>query len=147
MGAAAIVMGVAALIGAGAQVQQSREQSKWQQYQADQAEADALAERDAAKVRAEQIRAMGEKQRSTAVASMAASGIETTGQGSALTIQDQIMKDSEYDALQEEKGGDYRYKSGMAESKGLLIQAGQTKRAGYIGAATTLAGAYGNSQR
>ena len=146
MGAAVIVAGVAALLSAGSQAQSSRQQAAWQNYQKSQAEADAQAEKEARIVEAENIRRLGEKQRKAATASLAASGLEASGQGTPLMINQSITAGAEHDAYQTILTGQSAYNRGMSQAQAYGIQAQQTASAGRINTATSLLSAYGSYQ-
>lgn len=76
-------------------------------YQKRQAEADAAVQQSEAQLQARQIRAAGDRQRSSARASLAASGV-TVGSGTAELIDKEINANSEEDALLSIYQGDNR---------------------------------------
>lgn len=107
-------MAYAALVGAILSVassqQQGREVKADRKYQADQREADAAAaaadaaadakEREGmARLHANNIRRSADAQRSATRASMAASGIQVTGEGTPILIDQKIGEDAEHDAF------------------------------------------------
>jgi hypothetical protein len=77
------------------------------EYQKRQAEADAAVQQSEAQLQARQIRAAGDRQRSDARASLAASGV-TVGTGTAELIDKEINKNAEQDALTTILSGDTR---------------------------------------
>jgi hypothetical protein len=82
------------------QISQGNQQKKYADFQANQAMADAQAEREMGQVRADQVRKAGKTQQSEAKASLAAGGVEV-GAGTALTIDQEIYQSSEERAMQE----------------------------------------------
>lgn len=84
---------------------QSGQQSKLNaEAQADQAENDASTAASAAKVQADRIRRMARIQAGQANAGLAASGVDT-GEGSAININEDIVKNAEQDAALTVFGG------------------------------------------
>ena len=75
------------------------------QFQADQAQADAAAERGAATVKADKVRKQGRQQQSEARAALAAAGVEV-GAGTPVKIGATIGRNAEEDALNEILYGD-----------------------------------------
>lgn len=133
-----IAAGVLAILSVAQQRQQQRENKAWREYQVEQAQADARAARDASIVEAEQIRRLGAKQRSAAIASMAGSGIEASGQGTPLRITDEITAGAEHDAYQTILTGQSQFTRGMNNAYGMGIQAKQEYRASNYQQMTTL---------
>lgn len=81
-------------------IQQGRQEKKFANFQAEQANADAQAEREAGQVRADKIRKAGRYQQAEATAALAASGVEVKA-GTPLKIAQEIDKNVESDALNE----------------------------------------------
>ncbi|MDQ3056472.1 MAG: hypothetical protein M3Q96_01800 [Pseudomonadota bacterium] len=99
----ALIAGLASTaIGTGATLYASDTAAKQQEsnlkYQADQANADAAAEKGAAMVEADRIRKAGKMQRAQATAAAAASGVDVNSP-TAIRIDEEITKNSETDAL------------------------------------------------
>lgn len=126
-----------ALLAAGTAVHQSQTQSNYQEYQANQAEADARAEIGLAKVEAERIRTAAKRQRSEAIAALAASGVDVNSD-TALVIDRQISRDAEEDASLTILGGADRDRRLRAEAGGYRNMSRNSRNAGYINAATSL---------
>ena len=138
--AVTVAMTVAStLLGAYSQVQQGKSQKEWANYQADQAEADARAERGAAEVQADKIRKMARRQQSEATAALAASGVDV-GEGTAVHINREIYEGAEEDALTTIFGGVDREKRGYAQASADRSRGSQAASAGYLGATNTLLG-------
>jgi len=95
-------------------------------YQADQATADAEAERGAAQVQAQKIRKAGKATAGQARASLAASGVDVN-EGTANTINAEIIKNTETDALTAILNGDYGAKRKLAQAQG-FVQEGKLAR-------------------
>ncbi|WHP06931.1 hypothetical protein QLH32_05545 [Acinetobacter corruptisaponis] len=72
--------------------------------QGEQAEADADAARSQGRLEAERIRSQKEKTQSAARAALAQNGLDV-GEGTAVTINDRIERDAEYDAAMSEIAG------------------------------------------
>lgn len=98
---------------------------------------DGEVQKDAAVAQAEKIRRAAKYQVGAANAANAASGV-AIGEGSALRINEQILKDSESDAYNTILTGTRRQRSSNNESM-LTLQAGDNaKSAGYMSAGSTL---------
>lgn len=99
---------VASAIGTGVQLYGQDTQAKQQEanlkFSADQANADAAAEKGAAMVEAERIRKAGKIQRAQATAAAAASGVDVNSP-TALKINDEITANAEQDAMLTILGG------------------------------------------
>lgn len=128
-----IFMIASTAVSAVSQIQQGEQKRDYANYQAAQANADADAEREAAQVRAEQIRKAGRRTQSEARASLAASGIEVSG-GSAVTIDDKIAYNTEEDALNEILTGTRRGARLDQEAVGARAAGDNARTAGYMGA-------------
>ena len=112
------------------------------EYQADQAAADAAAERSAAQVQAEKIRKMARIQAGEANASLAASGVEV-GEGTALRINQEIYRDAEEDASMTILNA--RNSAAKTDQQGVAarLQGNADARAGTLNATSSLmSGAY-----
>lgn len=136
-----IIMGVTAVLGAYSQVQQGKAAEAMGDYQQEQAQADAAAERGAAQVEAELIRKKARATVGAATAQMAASGLDVTADGTATEINKTIYQSAEYDAQMGIFGANDKANHINAQGEADKI-AGQVKKdAGYIGAVTTLGSA------
>jgi len=119
-------------------VQQGQQANRVAKRQGEQAEADAEAERGAARVHADNIRKAAESQRSAARAASAASGLDVGAPGTPLVINDQITEDSEHDAFLSLIGGDNAVKRGRATAQGYRAQGKDAMNAGYMNAASSV---------
>ena len=137
MSAAAVASAVASGY---SQYQQGQSQKKWGDYQANQAQADANAERSLAEVEAGRIREAARKQRGGAKAALAASGIDVN-EGISSKIDKEIVAGGEHDAMLAIFGGVDAQKRGYAQASALRSQGRQAATAGRIGLGTSLLGA------
>jgi len=150
---------------AGSAIYQGQEQKKAANAQADQveaegefqrkqAEADAKTEKQAAELRAEQVRKAGREQRAKARAGAAASGMDV-GLGTATELQSEITRGVEEDAGMSIFGGLDAFKRGnqtgqsignRATNEATALKAGgkAAQTAGYVGAAKSAVGGYGD---
>lgn len=96
--AALIFSGASTAYGISENRQQGKERKRLNDYQAQLAEADAQAEREAGEATASRIRRAGTFQQSEARAALSASGVEI-GAGTPLLIEREIARGSEADAL------------------------------------------------
>lgn len=142
----AIVQWGALALGAGAAVYQGEQQKDYNNYLAAQSDADARAERGAAQVEAERIRKAGKKQRSEAIAAMAASGVDVNSD-TALKIDQEIARGAEEDAFLTIAGGADRSARLGAEAAGARMAGKNAQTAGYVSAAGSLLQAGTNSGR
>lgn len=126
-------------VAAGSQIQQARQEKKFRNFQSEQAEADAQAEREAGAVRADQIRKGYRSQQSEARSALAAGGVEV-GAGTALVIDETIARRGEEDALQEILYGGRRGARLDQESVGLRMAGDNAQTSGYMGAFGTILG-------
>ncbi|MBP8297551.1 MAG: hypothetical protein KAX84_15675 [Burkholderiales bacterium] len=131
------LMAVSAAAGAVSSIQQGRSQAAWADYQAEQAQADANAERGAAEVQAEKIRKMARIQAGEARAQLAGSGVDV-GEGTALNINADIYGRAEEDAVMTIFGGSDRARRGEAEAAGLKMKGAQAQQAGYLNATSSI---------
>lgn len=118
--------------------QQGKQQEAWQNYQAEQADADADAERQAGMVEAERIRKLGKRQKAEADAAFAGSGIDLS-EGTPLDINRDISQGVEEDAYFAMVGANDRGARLNADAMGARIGAKNSRTAGRLGAATALA--------
>lgn len=100
MCAPALLFFASAAFSAVTSIQQGRQEQKFANFQAEQANADAQAAREQGQVNAEKIRRAGKYDQAEAVAALAASGVEVTA-GTPLRIADEIKKRVEQDAFAE----------------------------------------------
>ncbi len=159
---AAVAMVASAVVGAYSAYSSGQQQkalgesqNEWNQYQANQAIADANAEKSAAEVQAEKIRKMARRQASEANASLAGSGVEV-GEGTALNINSDIYANAEEDAVMTIFGGVDRSKRGINQAAGYRASGEQAQisgnaaaQAGTLNAFSTVlgaAGSYGNAK-
>jgi len=118
------------------QINQGRQQQKFANYQAEQAQADAQAEREVGMIKADKTRKAGRAQQSEARAALAASGVEV-GAGTPLLIEGEIVRSAEEDALQEMLYGSRR-------GTRLDTEAQASRMAGENAAAAGVRGAVGS---
>ena len=128
------------LLGAYGQIQAGKQEQAWANYQAKQSEADANAERGAARVEAERIRKAGKRAQAEADAALAASGVDVSGEGTPVKINQEIKKNAEQDALLTIVGGNDRAKRLEADATASRIRGSQAASASRINAAGTLLG-------
>jgi hypothetical protein len=137
------------LIGAGVsaygQVQQGKQAEAMGDYQADQAAADASAERGAAQVEADMIRKAAGRQAAAQRAALAASGVEATGEGTALTIQEDTYQSANQDAAMGIYGAADRARRINAQGDADKISGEMQNKAAKIGAAATVLSAASNN--
>lgn len=137
---------IATGVSAGTSVIGGMQQRKMANYQAEQAQADAEAEKGAAMVRADRIRELTRKRASAATAATAASGINVGSQTSQLITAD-IFKRGERDALiglteAEDAAGRLR-----AQAAGLRISGNQAAIQGVAQAGATVVSGYDQYSR
>jgi hypothetical protein len=133
------VMAVGAtLVGAYGQYQAGKQEEQWANYQAKQMDADANAEKGAARVEAERIRKAGQRAQAEATAGMAGAGVDVGGEGTAVKINEEIGAGAEEDALLTIAGGADRAKRLEAEAVATRIKGKQAAWAGKINATGTL---------
>lgn len=108
-------------------------------YQAD-------AERTAAERTATLIRRAGRRQAGAANAAFAGAGVKV-GQGSAATVEAEIIRGSESDAFQAILEGKRRGNSLDTEAQMTRISGDMARQAGYVGAVNSALDAYGNWSR
>lgn len=137
MGIETIALVAGAVISAGGAIYAGDQQRKASNRAADQADADAEASRGQAMVEARKIREAGKKARSTAVAALAASGVDVST-GTAEQIQTDISQRSEEDALTTILNGKTRGRFMEAEAGNLRLRGESAQTAGYINAGSSL---------
>lgn len=112
---------------------EGEQQKDYHNFLAAQAEADSQAEKEAGQVRARKVRQAGRAQRSEASAALAASGVEV-GAGTALTIDQKIVRNTEEDALQEILTGERKGQRLIQQSQIERSAADRASAAGMRGA-------------
>lgn len=131
----------ASAIGTGLTLQGQDTQAKQQEanlkFNADQAAADAAAEKGAAQIEAERIRKAGKAQRAQAVAAAAASGVDVNSP-TALKIDENINASAEEDAVLTILGGSDRAKRLNQQGDADRIGASSARSAGRVNQASTL---------
>jgi hypothetical protein len=105
-------------------------------YQAEQAAADAEAARGQAQVEAAKIRKAGERQRSSAIASMAAAGVDSNV-GTAELINKEIAAGAEEDALTAVFGGNTSARRLNAQGQAAKIRGDNEATAGFLDSGST----------
>lgn len=125
----------AALSGMSA-ISQGQQAKATANYQAAQAEADADAAKGEARLQADAIRKAGQRQRSAANASLAASGV-TTSEGTADLINREIDRGAEQDALTAIFSGNTRSRQLTSQAQGMRIAGSNAAKAGFMSAAST----------
>lgn len=109
------------------------QEEDFHRFQAEQANADAQAEREAGEVRAGKVRRGGKSTQSEATAALAASGVEVTA-GTPVKIASQITRNAEEDALNEILYGERKGRR-LDQQATLERQAGErASAAGTMGA-------------
>lgn len=114
-----------------------KQASNFQNYQANQAEADADAEQQLGRLRAGKIRKAGARTGSQARAAYGASGVSVDS-GTARAVQQQIDADVAEDALTELLTGGYRAQSLRATAEGRRRAARNSEVESYFGAGKSL---------
>lgn len=115
-------------------IQQGQQAKAMGNYQAEQAAADAEAAKGQAMVEAGKIRKAGERQRSAAIASMAAAGVDSNV-GTAELINKEITSNAEEDALTAVFGGNTSARRLNAQGQAAKIQGDNAATAGFLNAA------------
>lgn len=123
-------------ISAGASYQKGREAKAMAGYQADQARADAEAEKGAAQVYAEKIRKAGTAERSKMNAAIAASGADA-GSQSAAELDQSTASAYEEDALVAMYGGEQKARRRLAQAQAYEISGSRAQRYALAEAAST----------
>lgn len=117
-------------------IQQGQQAKAMGKYQAAQAAADADAARAQAQLEAGKIRKAGERQRSAAIASMAAAGVDSNV-GTAEIINKEITAGAEEDALLAVFGGSTSARRLNAQGQAARIEGSNAARAGFLNAGST----------
>lgn len=141
----ALLIGAAAVSGVSA-ISQGNQAAAMGKYQQQQAEADANAAKAAAQLEAANIRKAGERQRSSARAALAASGVNVDT-GTAELISTEINQNAEQDALTTIQTGVNRSRVMQAEGQAARISGNNARTAGYLNAASTALSAGATGQR
>lgn len=111
-------------------------------YKADQAQADANAEKGVAQVNASIIRRQAQRTSSAANAQMAANGVDITAGGTAEEINKDITTRAETDAQMGIFGANDKASRINAQGEADKIAGEQAKDAGYVNALESIGGAY-----
>ena len=131
----ALLIGSAVVAG-GSAIMQGQQAEAMGNYQAEQARADADAAAESAKLEAANIRKAGERQRSSARAALAASGVNVDT-GTAELINTEITQNAEQDALTTIQTGVSRARMINAEGQASRIAGDNAATAGFLNAAST----------
>ena len=131
----ALLIGSAVVAG-GSAIMQGQQAEAMGNYQAEQARADADAAAESAKLEAANIRKAGERQRSSARAALAASGVNVDT-GTAELINTEIQQNAEQDALTTIQTGVSRARMINAEGQASRIAGDNAATAGFLNAAST----------
>lgn len=137
---ALFMLGMAAVQGYTA-IEEGKAAEEMGDYKADQAQADANAERGVAQVNASIIRRQAQRTSSAANAQMAANGVDITAGGTAEEINKDISTRAETDAQMGIFGATDKANRINAQGEADKIAGQQAKDASYIDAATTLGSA------
>lgn len=131
MGWAAVGYAAMTALSAAGTQQSGKAQQAQLDYQADQADADARAEREYGQVQAQKIRRAGQRQLSATRANFASSGVDVNS-GTPQTVNRALMQDVEEDALNTILDSSRRAQKLEAQAQG--YRAGSTN----VGNATTI---------
>jgi hypothetical protein len=130
----------AAAVGTYTAIEQGKQAKEQKDYQAAQAQADADGAASQAELEAGQIRKAAAKQRSTARAALADSGV-SVDEGSAELIQSDIEQKGEEDALTTIYSGTTKARQLRAQAQGLTIAGDNAQSGSYFKAgASALSG-------
>lgn len=135
-GAEALYIG-AVVAGAMNQAQQGAEAQRAYSGQAAQGDRDAELEIEGSKVRATKIRKAGKRARSEATATYAAAGVDVS-RGTPLEVDEEIMRASEDDAMQELLFGERKAERLREEADALRRAGKNAKRSAQFGAMTSI---------
>ena len=127
---------IAAAVGAGSAIHQGNQQKKLANFQAEQANANANAEREAGEIRAEQARERAMRVAASARASLAASGVNIDSITGNLINKD-IIKRGEKDAFTETLNAEDRATALRQQADVFRLRGRQAQQAGYIRAANS----------
>lgn len=125
------------LLGAYGSVQQGSQASAFYNYKANQAIADAAAERGAGAVRAGKVMKAGRFAQGEVTAAYAGSGIDV-GSGSSLAVKEQLQRNISEDATAQLLTGERRARSLEVQAAGDRIAAVNARTSGTLGAARSL---------
>lgn len=125
-----------AVVGGTSAIMQGNQAAKMGKYQQQQAEADANAATASAQLEAANIRKAGERQRSSARAALAASGVNVD-EGTAEMISTDIQQGAEQDALTTIQTGVNRGRVMQAEGQAARIEGNNRRTAGFLNAGQT----------
>jgi hypothetical protein len=146
MGIETALLLASAGMGAMSAISQGNQAAAMGRYQQDQAAADANAATAAAQLEAANIRKAGDRQRSSARAALAASGVNVDA-GTAEQINTEIQQNAEQDALTTIQTGVNRGRVINAEGQAARIAGNNARTAGYMNAASTALSAGSTAQR
>lgn len=127
-----------------AQHQQAQTQGKILKYQSQAAENQATSARQAAAIRAQQEQKRTDAIRARARANAGASGVET-GEGSPLLVMLENARQAQYETELIKYGGEIQSAGFETEAKLRTFESRAVRRAGMIGAGTTLLAGVGNA--
>lgn len=136
MATAMTMMAAGSAISAVGAIQQGQQAKAMGNYQAEQAAADADAARAQAQLEAGKIRTAGARQRSSAIASMAAAGVDSNV-GTAELINKEITSNAEEDAINAIFSGNTRSKQLNASGQAARISGDNAGKAGFLNAASS----------
>lgn len=134
----AIMIGSTAISTVGA-IQQGQQQKAYNNFQADQANADAAAERGMGEVRAGKIRKAGIVAQGEATAGYAGAGIDTTV-GSPLAVKEKLGRNVEEDALTELLTGQRRGRALDVNAQGYRAAGRNAETSSMFSAGASLLG-------
>ena len=126
-----------AVMSASSAISQGKQQKDYANFQANQANADANAEREQGIVEAGKIRKQGKYTSAEAASSLAASGVEI-GAGTPLKIEQQIARNSEEEGLQQILFGTRKGARLDQEATGLRAAGKNAQTAGFMKAGGSL---------
>jgi len=115
------------------QISQGQQQKRFNEWQAQQAEADAQAERELGQIQADKTRRAGRSQQSEARAALAAGGVEVDS-GTPVRIYQEIDRRAEEDALQQILYGTRKGTRLEQEAASQRIAGDRAEAGGYRGA-------------
>lgn len=147
-GAEMLIAGSTAVSALG-NLQQGSQANKFYGYKANQAEADAEAERQMGEVRAGKVRKAGALVQSEVRAGYAGSGIDVSS-GTPTAVGEKVGRNIEEDALTELLTGQRRGRVLQAEAQGYRASGANAMNSARIGAVTSILGgtaSYMNSQQ
>lgn len=146
MGIETVFLLASAGMGSMSAISQGNQAAAMGRYQQQQAEADANAATASAQIEAANIRKAGDRQRSSARAALAASGVNVDT-GTAEQINTEIQQNAEQDALTTIQTGVNRGRVINAEGQAARIAGDNARTAGYMNAGSTALSAFSTAQR